>query len=58
MTKYGDTFVLDRRTGESLFPIEQRPVPASTVDGELASATQPRPLKPPPFARQGLTEAC
>ncbi len=55
-TKYGDTFVLDRRTGESLFPIEERAVPPSTVDGEFASPTQPRPLKPEPFARQGLTE--
>ena len=57
VTKFGDTFVLDRRTGESLFPIEQRAVPPSTVDGEFASPTQPRPLKPAPFARQGLTEA-
>jgi quinoprotein glucose dehydrogenase len=56
-TKYGDTFVLDRHTGESLFPIEQRRVPPSRVDGEFASPTQPRPLKPTPFARQGLTEA-
>ena len=57
ITKYGDTFVLDRRTGASLFPIEDRAVPPSTVDGEHASPTQPRPLKPVPFARQGLTEA-
>jgi quinoprotein glucose dehydrogenase len=57
VTKYGDTFVLDRRTGESLFPIEQRPVPASRLDGEFAAPTQPRPVRPPPFARQGLTEA-
>ena len=56
VTKYGDTFVLDCRTGVSLFPIEDRPVPPSTVDGEFASPTQPRPLKPTPFARQGLTE--
>lgn len=56
VTKYGDTFVLDRRTGASLFPIEDRAVPPSTVDGEFASPTQPRPLKPVPFARQGLTE--
>lgn len=56
VTKYGDTFVLDRRTGASLFPIEDRPVPPSMVDGEFASPTQPRPVKPAPFARQGLTE--
>lgn len=56
VTKFGDTFVLDRRTGESLFPIEDRDVPPSAVDGEFASPTQPRPLLPEPFARQGLTE--
>ena len=32
-------------------------MPPSTVDGEFASPTQPRPLKPAPFARQRLTEA-
>jgi len=56
VTKFGDTFVLDRRTGASLFPIEQRAVPPSTMEGEFASPTQPRPLRPAPFARQGLTE--
>ncbi len=55
-TKFGDVFVLDRRTGASLFPIEYRKAPASTVDGEQTATTQPRPTKPPPFARQGLTE--
>jgi quinoprotein glucose dehydrogenase len=57
ITKYGDVFVLDRKTGKPLFPIVDTPVPASTVDGEMAATTQPRPQKPPPFARQGLTEA-
>ena len=57
VTKFGDTFVLDRRTGESLFPIEYRKAPASTVDGEKAAEAQPYPTMPPPFARQGLTEA-
>jgi quinoprotein glucose dehydrogenase len=56
VTKFGDTFVLDRRTGQSLFPLVDRAVPPSTVDGEFASRTQPRPLRPAPFARQGLTE--
>ena len=56
ITKQGYVFVLDRTTGASLFPIEFRPAPASTVDGELAATTQPHPLKPPAFARQGLTE--
>jgi quinoprotein glucose dehydrogenase len=57
ITKHGFVFVLDRRTGASLFPIEYRKVPASAIDGEQLAATQPFPLQPPPFARQGLTEA-
>jgi quinoprotein glucose dehydrogenase len=38
-----------------VFPIEERPVPASVVPGEQASGTQPFPLLPAPFARQQLT---
>jgi quinoprotein glucose dehydrogenase len=57
VTKFGDTFVLDRKTGESLFPIEFRKAPPSSVDGEKAAEAQPYPTKPPSFARQGLTEA-
>ena len=56
-TKFGDVFVLDRKTGTPLFPIEYREAPRSQVDGERTAPTQPRPTKPPPFARQGLTEA-
>ena len=56
ITKTGYVYVLDRKTGEPLFPIEYRKVPASTVDGERLSEMQPYPVKPPPFARQGLTE--
>ena len=40
-TKTGQLFVLDRSTGEPLFPVEERQVPASTVYGERASPTQP-----------------
>jgi quinoprotein glucose dehydrogenase len=56
ITKYGYVWLLDRRTGESLFPVQYRRVPASDVDGEEAAETQPYPVKPPAFARQGLTE--
>ena len=45
-TKHGFVFVFDRVTGTPLFPIEYRSVPSSTVPGEVASATQPFPLKP------------
>ena len=37
-TKTGQLFVLDRETGEPLFPVEERPVPASDVPGEQACA--------------------
>ncbi|MBP1806307.1 pyrroloquinoline quinone-dependent dehydrogenase [Rubellimicrobium aerolatum] len=47
-TKQGFLFVLDRRTGEPVFPIEQRPVPASDAEGEVAAETQPFVLHPPP----------
>ena len=56
VTKTGYVFVLDRKTGEPLFPIEQRPVPSSSVPGEALATTQPIPMKPPPFTRQGMTE--
>lgn len=47
-TKQGFLFVLDRRTGEPLFPVEDRPVPASDAEGEVAAETQPYALTPPP----------
>lgn len=53
-TKSGHVFVFDRVTGESIFPIEERPVSKSTVPGEVSWPTQPLPLKPAPFARQTL----
>jgi quinoprotein glucose dehydrogenase len=54
ITKQGFVFVLDRATGEPVWPIEERAVPASTVPGELASPTQPFPTRPPPVERQGI----
>src|SRR5262245_7562396 len=55
-TKHGFLFVLNRQTGEPLWPIEERPVPQSDVPGEYSSLTQPFPTLPPPFARQSFTE--
>lgn len=49
-------FVLNRETGEPVWPIVERPVPESTVPGEVASPTQPFPTRPPAFDRQGMTE--
>ena len=54
-SKQGFTYVLDRATGEPVWPIVERAVPQSTVPGERTAATQPFPTKPPPFDRQGLT---
>jgi len=54
VTKTGYTFVLDRVTGKPLFDIEEVPVPASEVPGEHAWPTQPRPVKPAPYARQSM----
>jgi len=56
VTKSGHVFVLERATGAPLFPIENRRVPPSDVEGELLAETQPFPLKPPPFARQTFSE--
>ncbi|HEY5565765.1 MAG TPA: pyrroloquinoline quinone-dependent dehydrogenase, partial [Gammaproteobacteria bacterium] len=55
-TKHGFLFVFDRMTGEPIWPIEERPVPASHVPGEHASPTQPFPTRPSPFAVQSFTE--
>jgi len=55
-TKMGFVFVFNRLTGEPIWPIEERPVPASDVPGEVASATQPFPTWPLPFTRQSFTE--
>src|SRR5207249_4186698 len=57
ITKSGHVFVLDRQTGQPLFPVEEQSAPPSDLDGEKTWPTQPLPLKPPPFARQALTEA-
>jgi len=53
-TKTGFVFVLDRDTGHPLFPVTERPVPASDVLGESASPTQPVPSAPPPLVPQRL----
>ncbi|GMQ82749.1 MAG: glucose/quinate/shikimate family membrane-bound PQQ-dependent dehydrogenase [Rhodothermia bacterium] len=55
LTKMGLVFVLDRDTGEPLFEVEERAVPASDVPGEVISPTQPIPIKPPPLHPLGFT---
>ncbi|MEI2804659.1 MAG: pyrroloquinoline quinone-dependent dehydrogenase [Albidovulum sp.] len=47
-SKQGMIYVLNRETGEPVFPLEERPVPASDVPGEVAAPTQPFADTPPP----------
>jgi quinoprotein glucose dehydrogenase len=54
-TKSAFLFVLNRETGQPIWPIEERPVPQSNVPGEKTSPTQPFPTRPAPFDRQGVS---
>ena len=55
-TKQGFAYVFNRETGQPIWPIEERPVAASDLPGELLSPTQPFPTKPKPLEIQELTE--
>ena len=57
LTKHGFCFVFDRATGDPVWPIEEKPVPQSTIRLERTAATQPFPSKPAPFERQGLSDS-
>jgi len=55
-TTMGHLFLLNRETGEPLFPVEERPAPQhGAVPGEYLAATQPFPTKPAPLHPGGLT---
>jgi quinoprotein glucose dehydrogenase len=56
-TKQGWVYVLDRTNGKPVFPIPEKPIPKGDVPGETYWPTQPMPSAPPPFAKQGVTEA-
>ena len=56
LSKQGFVYVFDARTGKAVWPIEDRPVPRSTVPGERSAPTQPFPSKPPAYERQGMHE--
>lgn len=55
VTKTGFCFVLDRKSGESLFALEERAVPLSDVPGEASWPTQVFPTRPPALCRQNFT---
>lgn len=57
VTKQSFIYTFDRETGEPIWPIEERPVPAGDVPREWYSATQPFPTRPAAFDRQGFSEA-
>lgn len=54
--KNGRVYVLDRDTGDPIFPMETIQAPASDVEGEKLASTQVLPVLPPPFTRQRFTE--
>ncbi|MEO8174054.1 MAG: PQQ-binding-like beta-propeller repeat protein [Sediminibacterium sp.] len=57
VTKSGFIFLLDRKTGSPLYPVNETKVPVETdLGGEQPSPTQPIPSFPKPFVRQLLTE--
>ena len=56
ISKQGFIYVFDRVTGEPVWPIEELPVPQSTIPGERLSPTQPFPTKPAPFELQGISD--
>ena len=57
VTKVGHLFLLDRKSGKPLFPVEERSVASSDIPGEQSWPTQPFPVKPPAFAQQRFTAA-
>jgi quinoprotein glucose dehydrogenase len=54
VSKAGYMFFLERETGRSVYPVEERPVPQSDVPGEKTWPTQPFPVKPAPLGRVSL----
>jgi quinoprotein glucose dehydrogenase len=56
VTKQAFVYVFDRITGQPVWPIDEQPVPASSVPGESASKTQPFPTKPAPIDIQGVRD--
>ena len=55
-TKMGHVFLLDRRTGEPLFPVVMRPTPQGGITGEVIAAQQPVPTLPPPLHPHSLPD--
>ena len=56
-SKQAFLYVLNRETGQPVWPIEERPVEKGDVPGEWYSPTQPFPTAPPPYEVQGVDES-
>ncbi len=56
-TKQGFAFVLDRDTGQPVWPVEERAVPQDGAEGELLSPTQPFPSHVPALMPQRFSAA-
>ncbi|MFV1988464.1 MAG: hypothetical protein ACC682_14375 [Gemmatimonadota bacterium] len=56
VTKQAFAYAFNRETGEPIWPIEEKPVPAGLMPGEQLSPTQPHPTRPAPYDMQGLPE--
>ncbi|HSK40527.1 MAG TPA: PQQ-binding-like beta-propeller repeat protein, partial [Arenibaculum sp.] len=54
-TKQGFVFVLDRDSGQPVWPVEERPVPQGAVEGEQLSPTQPFPTHVPALLPQRIS---
>lgn len=54
-TKMGHLFILNRETGKPVFPVEEVPVQASNIPGEVSWPTQPMPWEPLRYAKQQFT---
>jgi quinoprotein glucose dehydrogenase len=57
IAKTGMMYIFDRTNGNTIFGLEERPVPQSDVPGEKTSQTQPFPVRPPPLARISMSKA-
>jgi quinoprotein glucose dehydrogenase len=56
VTKQSWVYSFDRYTGQPIWPIVEKPAPASKVPGEKLATMQPHPTRPAPFDQQGRTE--
>ena len=55
ISKQSFVYVLDRATGQPVWPIVERPVERGDAPGEWYSPTQPFPTKPPAYELQGVS---